>query len=79
MTDTLTRNAMCVDIAEALQADADGIAPDDSLLDHGLDSMRVMALLLKWEERVPGLDFSRFMEVETLDEWWQIVAEAQAR
>ncbi|MBE3637272.1 phosphopantetheine-binding protein [Mangrovicoccus algicola] len=78
-TAPLTRAQMRADIAAQLGIDPEEIGGGDSLLDLGLDSVRLLKLVTAWEAALPGLDYTRFVEVETLDEWWDIVAETQAR
>lgn len=74
----LTRDDMRADIARALSIPPEQVGLDDNLADLGLDSMRVMDLISGWEERQPNLDYTEFMEHETLAAWWDIVARAQA-
>ncbi|MFZ6764942.1 phosphopantetheine-binding protein [Roseomonas sp. KE0001] len=69
----LTREAMRADIARLLHEEPEAIAGDDNLLDLGLDSMRAMNLLTRWNEGGLDLDFSEFAETLTLDAWWAIV------
>lgn len=69
---------MQADIAEQIGIPPHEVEPQESLVDLGLDSIQVMTLLMKWGEKIEGLDFSRFMEAETLEEWWAIAEAAQA-
>ena len=48
------------------------------LVDLGLDSMRLMALVVKWEEIEPSLDFARLWEGGSLGAWWQDVEARRA-
>ncbi len=73
----LTHDQMRADIAEAIGIPVAEVEPQESLVDLGLDSIQVMNLLMKWGEVIEGLDFSRFMEAETLEDWWAIAKEAQ--
>ncbi len=66
---------MRADIARLVHMAADEIEMEDNLYDLGLDSMRVMQLLLDWEGRGLRADFSRFAEEATLAGWWAIVSE----
>lgn len=65
------------DIAEAMRIEPSEIADDDNLFDLGLDSIRVMDLLMRWEGTGHVTDFSRFYEASTLGEWWNIVSKAK--
>lgn len=73
----LTLEAMRRDIALALKLAPEAVDEAESLRDLGLDSLRTMDLVTLWEERLPGLDYIEFFEVETLGEWWQIVRRVQ--
>ncbi len=60
-------------LAALLEVSADEITPEDSLLDFGLDSVRMMSLVGDWQQA--GLDVS-FMELATkpsLQDWWQLI------
>ncbi|WBU62868.1 phosphopantetheine-binding protein [Paracoccus aerodenitrificans] len=67
----MTRDKMRADLAKLLHVEPSEIGDDDNLMDLGLDSMRVMDLLLRWESEGLKTDFSRFFEATTLQEWWQ--------
>lgn len=74
----LTRESMRADIAAMIHEDPDEIGGEDNLMDLGLDSMRAMKLLTRWNETGLGLDFSEFAERLTLDAWWSIVNRYQS-
>ena len=63
-----------VDIDEA-EGEVD---PDDNLMDYGLDSVQVMALVAEW--RTLGLDvnFADLAKTPTLNAWWDLLARRQA-
>lgn len=69
----LTRERMRAEIAAMLHEDPSEIGGEDNLIDLGLDSMRAMSLLTRWNETGLNLDFSEFAERLTLDAWWAIV------
>lgn len=69
----ISKDRLRTDIAEALRMDSGEIADDDNLFDLGLDSMRVMDLLMRWEADGLRTDFSRFFEVATVADWWQVI------
>ncbi|SFA90679.1 Aryl carrier domain-containing protein [Poseidonocella pacifica] len=77
MSNALTQDEMRADIADALGVTPEAIADDASLIDLGVDSMRMMDLMSAWEARQPGLDYMDFMESETLAAWWGIVSAGQ--
>lgn len=75
---SLTLEKMRADIAALIDLEPEEIGDDDSLPDLGLDSLRLMRLVLGWEEAGLKADFSIFAEYATLGEWWQEVEKLQA-
>ncbi|WP_374302409.1 phosphopantetheine-binding protein [Paracoccus sp. (in: a-proteobacteria)] len=74
---TLTLDRMRADVATAIHMDPSEIRDDDHLADLGLDSLRLMRLVLAWEEAGLKADFGLFAEYGTLGDWWtHIVAPA---
>ncbi|WP_295044822.1 phosphopantetheine-binding protein [uncultured Paracoccus sp.] len=67
---TLTLDRMRADIAKAIHMDPADLRDDDHLADLGLDSLRLMRLVLAWEEAGLTADFSLFAEYDTLGDWW---------
>lgn len=65
-----TLDDMRRDVAELLGIDPAEIGDDDNLLDHGLDSMRLMQLASTWQSAGSPLDFSVLAERPQLS-WWQ--------
>ena len=60
-------------LAALLEVPVDEMTPEDSLLDFGLDSVRMMSLVSDWQQA--GLDVS-FMELAanpSLQDWWQLI------
>ncbi len=65
-------------LAALLDVPVEDIEPDDSLLDFGLDSVRIMSLVGDWQQA--GLDVS-FMELAAqprLAHWWQLIEKKSA-
>lgn len=62
---------MRADIARSPRIEPEEIGEEDNLFDLGLDSIRVMDLLMRWEEAGLRTDFSQFLEAPTLDGWWR--------
>ncbi|GAA2512784.1 phosphopantetheine-binding protein [Pilimelia columellifera] len=56
-------------IATALGVAADEIDVDDDLLDHGLDSVRVMTLVEGWRARGAEISFADLAEAPTIRGW----------
>jgi len=71
---TLTLDRLRTDVAEVLDMAPEEIAPQDNLFDLGLDSMRLMALVMRWQEAEPALDFTPLWESATLADWQQALA-----
>lgn len=69
----ITMERMREDIAAVIGEQPEAIGPDDSLLDLGLDSMRLMTLMLEWEEAGASPDFGEFAERFTLAGLWEAV------
>ncbi|WP_199565567.1 phosphopantetheine-binding protein [Spongiactinospora rosea] len=65
------------DVAEVLSAPAADIPEDEDLLDHGLDSIRVMTLVERWREAGVDTTFEELAERPTLSEWYRLIGERQ--
>lgn len=74
---SLTLEQMRADVAEMISESPAEIRDDDNLTDLGLDSMRVLALIMKWDEYGIGLNISHLAEDVTLAGWWQTVQSLQ--
>lgn len=74
---TITLEKMRADIARMIHEEPEAISLDDNLMDLGLDSMRLMNLILLWQEAGVDLDFGDFAEHFTLGAWWQAVEARQ--
>jgi aryl carrier-like protein len=77
MTMTLTLDQLRSDIAEMLEDETTPFGDDDNLLDVGLDSMRAMNLILKWDEAGVPLDFADLAEAPTVAGLWALLRERQ--
>ncbi|KPI00183.1 acyl carrier protein familyprotein [Actinobacteria bacterium OK074] len=66
----LTLELIRHDIADSLGEDPADIPVDENLLDHGLDSVRIMALLEHWR-REHGVEaaFADLAERPAIDAW----------
>lgn len=60
-------------IANSLQVSADELQDDDSLLDWGLDSIRIMSLLEGWRRAGLEINFMTLAEQPTLAAWWALL------
>ncbi|MEU0303820.1 phosphopantetheine-binding protein [Streptomyces sp. NPDC006175] len=66
----LTLELIRHDVADVLGEDPADIPLDENLLDHGLDSVRIMSLLGRWR-RDHGVvaDFADLAEQPAIDVW----------
>ncbi|WP_326665124.1 phosphopantetheine-binding protein [Streptomyces sp. NBC_00385] len=66
----LTLEQIRKDIAESLGEDPADIPLDENLLDHGLDSVRIMALLGGWRrDHDVRADFADLAEQPSVEAW----------
>ncbi|MBB6174383.1 aryl carrier-like protein [Nocardiopsis mwathae] len=68
--EALSPDRVRADVAEILGCDPAELAPDENLLDRGLDSMRIMTLVERW--RAAGaatVEFPDLAEQPELSHW----------
>ncbi|MHC9012869.1 phosphopantetheine-binding protein [Stenotrophomonas rhizophila] len=75
----LTLARMRADVAEMLGETPEDISTEENLMDLGLDSMRVLGLVLAWGNTGIALEFSHLAEHATLGGWWTVVQHLQAQ
>ncbi len=73
----LTLERMRADIAGMLGEAPEAVGDNDHLMDLGLDSMRVLGLVLAWGNTGIPLEFGHLAEHTTLAAWWQTVRQLQ--
>lgn len=56
-----------------LDDDIDDIDADESLLDYGLDSVRIMSLASRWRQQGHDLDFIALVKYPTLNGWLRLL------
>ncbi|CAN7695268.1 phosphopantetheine-binding protein [Pseudorhodoferax sp. LjRoot39] len=78
MPEALTLERMRADVARMLREDPADIGLDDNLMDWGLDSMRLLNLVLAWNEAGLQLDLSEIGAETSLSGWWKLVQQRQA-
>ena len=66
-------------IAEILDVPPDTIGEEDNLLDHGFDSIRMMALVEALRERGVAADFVHLAEEPTLARWRGLLGSTRVR
>lgn len=79
MSDTqpLTLAQMRADVAAMISESPQDIGDHDNLADFGLDSMRVLSLVMKWAETGIALNLSHLAEDVTLAGWWDTIQALQ--
>ena len=70
----LTLATLKKDVANILNVNSSDITNDDNLMDWGLDSIRLMALVNDWKKYNPELEFSDLAEDVTLNQWFAILS-----
>ena len=69
MAPPLTADQLRSDVAELLATAPSEIGDDDDLLDHGLDSVRLIVLVERWRAAGFDTDFASLAEQPTLGGW----------
>ncbi|KVD74319.1 isochorismatase [Burkholderia sp. ABCPW 14] len=65
--------AVAAQVAHMLQIAAADLPPHDNLLDHGLDSVRIMTLVETWRQAGRDVSFVQLAEAPTLAAWAQLL------
>ena len=74
-----TLERMRADVARMLREDPENIGLDDNLMDWGLDSMRLLDLVVGWNAEGLALDVMEIGAETTLNGWWRVVQQHQAQ
>lgn len=69
----LTRAALQARLLSLLDELDEPFDPDENLLDYGLDSIQVMALLSEWRAQGLELSFTDLAQTPTLNGWWSLI------
>jgi bifunctional isochorismate lyase/aryl carrier protein len=64
---------LALQLATLLDVPAEEIEPQDSLLDFGLDSVRIMSLVGDWQQAGLDLSFMELAALPCLAHWWQLI------
>ncbi|MDF0531177.1 phosphopantetheine-binding protein [Tsukamurella sp. 8F] len=67
----LTRESVVADIAEVLGVERQAVTGGTDLIDHGLDSIRTMYLVEKWQALGVDIQFFDLVDDSTVDGWWR--------
>lgn len=70
----LTIDRLRADIARILQTDAEELDNADNLIDHGLDSIRLMTLAQQWQDAGATITFAELAEYPEINHWWTLIA-----
>lgn len=74
---TPTTDRVRAQIADLLDIPPSDIADSDDLLDHGLDSVRVMTLVETWREEGTEISFLDLAETPTVKSWAHLLDQAR--
>ncbi|WP_197319893.1 phosphopantetheine-binding protein [Saccharomonospora sp. NB11] len=75
MTDrsVLSAERVRADVAELLGREPESIAPEENLLDLGLDSIRIMSLIDRWRAAGATVEYPDLAERPELAHWIAVV------
>lgn len=80
MSAVCSRDWVRAQLADLLEVDSSAIADDDDLLDHGLDSMRVMVMLESWRSQGVSVEFVDVVSAPaTVAAWAELADRARRR
>jgi len=65
-------------ILPLLDEESDDMADDESLIDYGLDSVRIMALATRWRKIHADIDFVSLAKTPTINGWWTLLSGEKA-
>ncbi len=71
----LDRNGLRARLLAALELSDDQFDPDENLIDYGLDSVTVMALVAEWRRSGIEIDFADLARRPSLNGWWSLIEE----
>ncbi|WDZ73332.1 isochorismatase family protein [Vibrio harveyi] len=60
-------------LAALLEVPTDEMTPEDSLLDFGLDSVRMMSLVGDWQQASLDVSFMELAAKPSLQDWWRLI------
>ncbi|MFF8401235.1 phosphopantetheine-binding protein [Streptomyces sp. NPDC014846] len=75
MPQPLTPDSFRADLAEFLYLRPDEVDLDENPLDAGLDSLRIVTLLERWQAAGADVSFVDLAERTSFAQWWRLLAE----
>ena len=69
----LSREWLTQELLQCIDEDADDLDADDNLIDYGLDSVRVMGLIGKWEKLGINVQFEELAREPSINGWWALI------
>ncbi|UTH74254.1 isochorismatase family protein [Chromobacterium sp. IIBBL 290-4] len=72
--DKPTRDWLKAQVLAVLEDGDDSLAGEDNLIDYGLDSVQVMALVARWQALGIKVSFEDLARDPSLDGWWGLIA-----
>ncbi|MFG2375234.1 phosphopantetheine attachment domain protein [Streptomyces sp. NPDC048504] len=75
MPEPLTPDSFRADLAECLFLLPDEVDLEESPLDAGLDSLRIVTLLERWQAAGADVTFIDLAERTSFAQWWQLLEE----
>ena len=75
---TFTLERMRADVARMLREDPENIGLDDNLMDWGLDSMRLLDLVMSWNAAGLNIDVMEIGAETSLNGWWRVIQQQGA-
>ena len=73
-----TLERMRADVARMLREDPENIGLDDTLMDWGLDSMRLLDLVMSWNAAGLNIDVMEIGAETSLNGWWRVIQQQGA-
>jgi len=69
----ISREWLTQELLQCIDEDAHDLSPDDNLIDYGLDSVRVMGLIAKWEKLGIKIQFEELARAPSINGWWALI------